>query len=51
MIDNVIFNFKHRLGNVSLVQALDAFSRLDIVVAESFINNYKDALIIDTWEM
>ena len=31
-----------------LAQAIDAFTRLDLAVAESFLNNYKDAIIIDT---
>ena len=48
VIDSVIVNFKHRFENVPLAQAIDAFTRLDLAVAESFINNYKDAIIIDT---
>ena len=30
------------------MQAIDAFIRLDLAIAEFFINNYKDVLIIDT---
>lgn len=47
VLDNIINQFKNRFANLPFAESLDFFIKLDFKKSESFINTYKDRLLID----
>jgi hypothetical protein len=48
VLDNIINQFKNRFENLPFAESLDFFIKLDFRKSESFINAYKDRLLVDT---